>query len=244
MNLLIIDDEYYIVQGLVGMVDKEELGIDQIFTAYSAQQGLNMLRKEQVDLMLLDVEMPKETGLELLEQLNKEGIQTTTIILSGHQRFDYAREALHYHCFNYLLKPIGKQNLNQELLRAISSLGSVQADPEPAPENDIQIDDTGFVQTVRSYICDHLSDADLNRVKIADAIHLNPDYLSFCFHKEFDTTLTAYIASKRMDQAKYLLKNTTLSITEIAEQVGIPNTSYFYRQFKKATGKTPQQFRK
>ena len=125
MNLLIIDDEYYIVQGLVGMVDKEELGIDRIFTAYSAQQGLNILRKEQVDLMLLDVEMPKETGLELLEQLNKEGIQTTTIILSGHQRFDYAREALHYHCFNYLLKPIGKQNLNQELLRAISSLGSV-----------------------------------------------------------------------------------------------------------------------
>ena len=100
------------------------------------------------------------------------------------------------------------------------------------------------METVRSYIRDHLSDADLNRVKIADAIHLNPDYLSFCFHKEFDMTLTAYIASKRMDQAKYLLKHTTMSITEIAEQVGIPNTSYFYRQFKKATGKTPQQFRK
>ena len=72
MNLLIIDDEYYIVQGLEGMIDKEELGIDRIFTAYSAQQGLNVLKKEEVDLMLLDVEMPKETGLELLEQLNKK----------------------------------------------------------------------------------------------------------------------------------------------------------------------------
>ena len=249
MNLLIIDDEYYIVQGLEGMIDKEELGVDRIFTAYSAQQGLNILKKEQVDLMLLDVEMPKETGLELLEQLSKEGLQQpTTLILSGHQRFDYAQEAMHYHCFNYLLKPIGKQDLNQELQRAITSIGQGSsrpaAEPEPAADNDIQIDTTGFVHTVRAYIREHLSDPDLNRVKIADAIHLNPDYLSFCFHKEFDTTLTAYITSKRMDQAKYLLKNSSLSITEIAEQVGIPNTSYFYRQFKKATGKTPQQFRK
>ena len=243
MNLLIIDDEYYIVQGLEGMIDREELGIDNIFTAYSAQQGLAILRKEQVDLMLLDIEMPKETGLELLEQLNREGLQTTTIILSGHQRFDYAQEAIHYHCFNYLLKPIGKQRLNQELAHAISFLRSGQADPEPVAGSDIKVDDSGFVQTVRSYICDHLSDADLNRVKIAEAIHLNPDYLSFCFHKEFETTLTAYITSKRMDQAKYLLKNTSMSITEIAEQVGIPNTSYFYRQFKKATGKTPQRYR-
>ncbi|MCR4787672.1 MAG: response regulator [Lachnospiraceae bacterium] len=244
MNLLIIDDEYYIVQGLEGMIDKEELGIDQIFTAYSAQQGMVILKKEQIDLMLLDIEMPKETGLELLEQLNREGLQTTTIILSGHQRFDYAQEAMHYHCFSYLLKPIGKQNLNQELSRAISFLRSEHTDPVPETGGDVKVDDSGFVSTVRSYIREHLSDADLNRVKIAEAIHLNPDYLSFCFHKEFETTLTGYISSKRMDQAKYLLKNTNLSIAEIAEQVGIPNTSYFYRQFKKATGKTPQQFRK
>ncbi|SDB19973.1 MULTISPECIES: response regulator [unclassified Butyrivibrio] len=244
MNLLIIDDEYYIVQGLVGMINKEELGFDHIFTAYSAQQGMTILKKEQVDLMLLDIEMPKETGLELLEQLNVEGLQPTTIILSGHQRFDYAQEAMHYHCFNYLLKPIGKQNLNQELSRAMAFLRPKQVNPESEAGNGIKINDSSFVHTVRRYIRDHLSDADLNRVKIADAIHLNPDYLSFCFHKEFETTLTAYINSKRMDQAKYLLKNTTMSISDIAEQVGIPNTSYFYRQFKKTTGQTPQQYRK
>ncbi len=244
MNILIIDDEYYIVQGLVGMIDKEELNIDNIFTAYSAQQGMNILKKEHVDLMLLDIEMPKENGLELLERLNREGMQITTIILSGHQRFDYAQEAISFHCFNYLLKPIGKQSLNQELSRAITFLNSRKNEPEPAPEPDIKGADNDFVRTIRNYIRDHLSDADINRIKIAEVMHLNPDYLSYCFHKEFEMTLTAYITLKRMDQAKYLLKNTNLSITEIAEQVGIPNISYFYRQFKKSTGKTPQQFRK
>ena len=251
MNLLITDDEYYIVQGLVGMIDREELGIDNIFTAYSAQQAYDILRKEQVDLMLLDIEMPKETGLELLERLRNERLQKITIVLSGHQRFDYAREAINYHCFNYLLKPIGKQSLNQELSRAISFVRSLRERPQPTRGSDVKVsgnnvkaEDNGFVQTVRSYIRDHLADADINRVKIAEAMHLNPDYLSYCFHKEFNTTLTAYITSKRMDQAKYLLMNTNLSIAEIAEQVGVPNISYFYRQFKKVTGKTPQQYRK
>ena len=113
MNLLITDDEYYIVQGLVGMLDKEELGIDNVFTAYSAEQALNIIRKEQVDLMLLDIEMPKETGFELLERLRGERRRIITIILSGHQRFDYAREAINYQCYNYLLKPIVKQILRK-----------------------------------------------------------------------------------------------------------------------------------
>ena len=135
--------------------------------------------------------------------------------------------------------------------RAISFVRSLREGPQPergselkATGNDSKATDNGFVQTVRSYIRDHLADADINRVKIAEAMHLNPDYLSYCFHKEFNTTLTAYITSKRMDQAKYLLMNTNLSIAEIAEQVGVPNISYFYRQFKKVTGKTPQQYRK
>ena len=46
-----------------------------------------------------------------------------------------------------------------------------------------------------------------------------------------------------MDQAKYYLKNTTIPINQIAEKVGIPNLSYFYRQFKKAVGTTPQLYR-
>ena len=243
MNLLIIDDEYYIVQGLLSMIEKEEVGIDQIFTAYSAEQGRKILQREEIDLLLVDVEMPKETGLELLEQLRSDGINTTTIILSGHQRFDYAQEAIRYHCFNYLLKPIGKQNLNHELSRAVQFVLSKREIPKYEKDGDAHPKESAFVSSVREYIRENLSDADLNRCKIADAMHLNPDYLSYSFHKEFGNTLTAYIASVRMDQAKYLLKNTTTPIHLIAEQVGIPNLSYFYRQFKKATGTTPQLYR-
>ena len=243
MNLLIIDDEYFIVQGLVEMIDKEALGIDRIFTAYSAKNGRQILQREEIDLLLIDVEMPQETGLELLEKLRLEDISVTTIILSGHQRFDYAQEAIRYHCFNYLLKPIGKQSLNYELSRAVDFVRSKRELPKCGPDGDMKPKESEFVTSVRAFIHDHLSDPNLSRMEIAEAIHLNPDYLSFSFHKEFGNTLTAYIAAERMDQAKYLLKNTTLPVQQIAEQVGIPNLSYFYRQFKKASGTTPQLFR-
>lgn len=243
MNLLIIDDEYYIVQGLVSMIDKEETGIENIFTAYSAEQGRNILHNEHIDLMLLDIEMPKETGLEFLEEIRQERRRITTIILSGHQRFDYAQEAIHYHCFNYLLKPIGKQVLNSELSRAVEFVRSKISAPVLDENSGTASHDSEFVRSVQYYIRDHLSDPDLNRVSIAEAIHLTPDYLSFNFHKEFGTTLTNYITSVRMDHAKSLLKKTSLSIAQVAEQVGIPNVSYFYRQFKKVTGQTPQQYR-
>ncbi len=243
MNLLIIDDEYYIVQGLVEMIDKEALGIDRIFTAYGAEQGRKIIEHEDVDLLLVDVEMPKETGLELLEKLRLERRRLTTIILSGHQRFDYAQEAIRYHCFNYLLKPIGKQALNYELSRAVDFVRSKMEGPKRDPQDDMKLRGSEFVTSVQSYIHDHLSDPGLSRVEIAEAMHLNPDYLSFAFHKEFGNTLTSYITSVRMDQAKYYLKNTTMPINQIAEKVGIPNLSYFYRQFKKTVGTTPQLYR-
>ncbi|MCR4998053.1 MAG: response regulator [Butyrivibrio sp.] len=244
MNLLIIDDEYYIVQGLTGMIEKEDLGIDDIFTAYSADQGRKILEKEQVDVLLIDVEMPKETGLEFLEKMRQKGSHLTTIILSGHQRFDYAQEAIQYHCFNYLIKPVAKQRLNYELGRAIDFVRSKAVCPVPSKDDEHKSCDSEFVKLVRDYVHKHMSDPDLNRMQIAEAVHLNPDYLSYTFHKEFGNTLTAYITSVRMDQAKYLLKHTNTSIDQIAEQVGIPNVSYFYRQFKKTMGKTPQMYRK
>ena len=244
MNLLIIDDEYFIVQGLVEMIDKEALGIDRIFTAYGAEQGRKIIEREEIDLLLVDVEMPKETGLELLEKLRLKGIRLTTIILSGHQRFDYAQEAIRYHCFNYLLKPIGKRNLNYELSRAVDFVRSKMEGPKRKPDDDMKPKENEFVTAVRRYILDHISDPDLNRMEIAEAMHLNPDYLSYSFHKEFGNTLTSYIASVRMDQAKSLLKKTSEPIQEIAERVGIPNLSYFYRQFRRATGTTPQLYRK
>ena len=246
MNLLVIDDEYLIVQSIVYMLDKKALGIDEVFTAYSAEQGKRILASEKVDILLVDVEMPKENGLELLEWMRTKGMRVTTLILSGHQRFDYAQQAIEYHCFNYLLKPVSKPKLNYELGRAADFVRSKDIAPARAEEEEFaeELLENSFVAQVRSFVSSQLSDPGLCRQNIADALHMNPDYLSHVFHREFGKKLTDYITEARIDQAKYLLGSTNMPAEEVAEKVGLPNVSYFYRQFKKYTGQTPQQFRR
>jgi len=244
MNLLVVDDEYYIVQGILNYLDRDQLGFEEIYTAYSAEQARHILEKKIIDVMICDIEMPKENGLELMDWMRRQNIWVTTIVLSGHQRFDYAQTALELHCYSYILKPVTKAKLNNVLTRAVRSIqaGGAEVQPkaaEPAPE----VLESEFVRTVRRYISDHLNDPELTRSSIAEAIHMNPDYLSYCFHNEFGETLTSYIIKTRIDQAKYLIKNSFMPINTICYEVGFKSVSYFYKQFKRLTGMTPQQYK-
>lgn len=193
MNILVVDDEYYIVKNIIETTDWSALGIEQAFPAYSASQAKQIFEGSQdIDVLLTDIEMPRETGLQLVEWLHENDFHPIVLVLTGHQRFDYAQEALNLHIFSYLLKPI---------------------------------------------------DPDLGRTSITDKIHMNPDYLSHIFSTKTGASLSSYIMDERMAAAKRLLATTSFSPQQICDQIGIANVSYFYRQFKKSSGVTPQQYR-
>ena len=101
-----------------------------------------------------------------------------------------------------------------------------------------------YVEQVRQYIDKNLSDPEMNREKIASAVHISQDYLSYFFHKETGTQLTSYIAEMRIRRARQLLLSTDMTLEEIGEETGFSNSSYFHRQFKKITGLTPSAYRK
>lgn len=79
---------------------------------------------------------------------------------------------------------------------------------------------------------------------IAKASGLTPTYFSALFKKETGETLSNYIIRYRLDIAKHLLRETGLSISEIASSVGYPDIKYFSRLFKKYMNITPTEFRK
>lgn len=241
MNLLIVDDEYYIVQGLIRSIDRDLLQIDQIFSAYSAEQAKRIIEKEHIDLLLSDIEMPEGSGLSLIEWICDNNYPILPLLLTGHQRFDYAQRAITMHCFSYILKPVDQTRLNQELKKAIAHLTAQPLHSNTPVQSEISSDQ--FVTSVRNYICQHLDSPELNRSSIAEHVHMNADYFSSIFHSRFGQTLSSYIQARRIDHAKELLAATDLSVNEIADRIGIPNTSYFHRQFKKETGMTPQQYR-
>lgn len=71
----------------------------------------------------------------------------------------------------------------------------------------------------------------------------NPSYFSRVFHKRFGITVTEFINTCRIDNAKQLLLNTSMSNEDIAMQVGFGDKSAFYKTFAKITGMTPKQWR-
>lgn len=174
------------------------------------------------------------------------------MILSVHQRFDYAQKALKLHCASYVLKPIDKTQLCDEIRHALElkqnqshqeSAASISSIAPAKTAQDQLAEDEDFIFRVRTYIYSNLSDPDLNCSSIAEYLHMSPDYLSYVFHQKFNQTLSAYITSMRIDKAKELLERTNWGMDIIAEKTGFSSSSYFHKQFKKITGITPQQYR-
>ena len=205
------------------------------------EQAQRILETKSIDILLTDLEMPREHGLTLLAWLKDTPYHPVCLVLTGHQRFDYAREALHLSCFSYLLKPIDKLQLTSELSRAIASLT-----PAVSCQNNWQAPSEksdSFVSVIQEYIYNHVDSSDLCRSSIAEYMHTNPEYLSCVFQQKFGQTLSTYIRQLRIDKAKELLLYTKLPLDEIAEKTGFSDSSYFQKQFKKSTGITPKQFR-
>ncbi|AZK46083.1 response regulator [Paenibacillus lentus] len=94
---------------------------------------------------------------------------------------------------------------------------------------------------IREYIDGNLSTASLQT--IADAIYLHPVYLSRLYKAETGEGISEYIQKQRMLKAIELLKNSSLKIYEISEQMGFKNAAYFSKVFREEYGMTPNEFR-
>ena len=98
------------------------------------------------------------------------------------------------------------------------------------------------VQKALVYVDSHLAD-NLMLSTLADTLNISSSYLSTLFKKETGQTLTAYINTQRIRQAKHLLETTKLQIQTIAQHCGIMDVQYFSKLFKSITGTTPKQYR-
>lgn len=122
----------------------------------------------------------------------------------------------------------------------------------------------GFVQAVNDYFArrqsdssrkeDHLLgqiqrfveahlDKDVSLTSVAEHVGLNPSYLSRLFKQKMNIGLSDYIFECRLERAKKLLREQQLKIWDVAQASGFLSEAHFYRMFKKATGRTPQEYR-
>lgn len=102
--------------------------------------------------------------------------------------------------------------------------------------------DSTLNRDIISYIGERYTE-NITLMEIADRFHMSYKYFSRYFKKTFNTTLSDYVMTLRLEKAELLLSSTGLSVTEISLQTGFNNISFFIRSFKKAYGMTPLQYR-
>ena len=122
MNLLIVDDEYLVVEEVVTVTDWELLGITEIYSATNAVSAVRILNEKKIDIMICDIEMPQTDGLELSKKAKENFPDLEIVMLTSHAEFNYVRNALRYGCYDYLLKPVMEDDIIKVMKNLVTKI--------------------------------------------------------------------------------------------------------------------------
>ena len=118
-KVFLVDDEIVIRENIRACIDWEREGFEYCGDASDGELALPELERLRPDILITDIKMPFMNGLELCAIVRQRLPDTKIVILSGHDEFEYARQALRMGVEEYCLKPFGSADIIQ-LLRQIS----------------------------------------------------------------------------------------------------------------------------
>ena len=120
-RVLVVDDEKIEREGIKFLLSGEE-GEFEISEASNGRQALEILRNEEIDLLLTDIKMPHMDGLELAKKAKEEKEELQIVIFSGYNDFSFAQEAIRYGVKEYVLKPVDPDIFSETLEKVRSEI--------------------------------------------------------------------------------------------------------------------------
>lgn len=114
-QVLIADDEPIIREGIIDAVDWENLGMEVAAEAEDGEEALEIAQREPIDLVLVDMNMPIMDGITFMKKLRESQPACRFVIITGHDEFAYAQEAIRLGVKDYILKPVNASHLREVL---------------------------------------------------------------------------------------------------------------------------------
>ena len=121
-RVLIVDDERIIRLGMKKAVDWEWAGVDQVLTAGSGEEALEILSGQDIQILITDILMGTMSGLELIGIVKKRYPDIRIIVLTGFDEFDYAHKCLKMKVEDFLLKPVDEEHMANLVKKQIDEL--------------------------------------------------------------------------------------------------------------------------
>ena len=238
LKLLIADDEDMIRKGVAKYLQLHTDRFAKIYEAENGQEAIDLILRYQPDMLLLDVQMPVKTGLDVMKEVEKAGLEPVTVILSGYDAFAYAQQAVKFGAKDYLLKPVRAADI-------LSTLNEL-ADRFIGKEEDADQEETNasnpLVREATEYIQENYA-KNLSLTEVAEHLRISTGYLSTLMNQNIGCGFVDFLNQVRVDRACCYLEQHQLKNYEVAYKVGFNDEKYFSKVFKKMKGMTPKEYR-
>lgn len=241
-NIIICDDEPTIRNGLKHLIESSNEKLKVIGLAANGFEACNIITENKPEIVLMDINMPGINGLDVIKEMSVASPFTKFIIISGYDEFQYAQKAIKLKAFDYLLKPIDKNNLFVVIENAINTYAKEKKafKDENLPEENLCLAEEAMKLIYKNY-----SDSELTLKSIASQLHVSESYLTRIIKKKANTSFTELLTKVRMEASiSLILSNTSLTSLEISERAGYKSQHYFCKVFKDYTGMSPTAYKK
>lgn len=122
MKLLIVDDQLATLKGLYQEVDWAAEGFTEVATAQNAMEARIVFKESIPDIMICDIEMPVESGIDLCRWVRAQEYNTEVIFLTCHSEFSYAKDAIELSAIDYILQPAPYEAIVTVVHKAIAAV--------------------------------------------------------------------------------------------------------------------------
>lgn len=244
-KVVIIDDEPIIVEGLSKAVHWEKWDCQVAATAENGQSGIEIIKRENPDILFSDIRMPGMDGLSMIAALKSEHPHMQIAILTGFRDFEYAREAIRLGVTRFLLKPSKMEELEEAVQVMVQNLSHRKENTEGEKEEggpEAAAAGSFIAQNAVKYIEENYMEK-LKLSDVADHVYVSQWHLSKILNQHVEKSFSDILNQTRIEKAKELLWEPSLRIGDIAEKVGFLDMAHFSRVFKKFTGLSANEFR-
>jgi len=253
-KLLVAEDELIERKVLCKTLQKYLGDLIVLYEARNGREALELFAREAPQVVILDIEMPGYTGLEVARKIRETDKNCGILFLTGYDKFAYAKQAIAVRALDYLLKPYKEQELVfavEDAIRQVSARSTplpprAQPTAPAAPLHTEEEDEDVRTSIIRaemlSFIEAHYRE-DISMQDAATALRYSDAYFCKRFKQCFKVNFSAYLNEFRVEKARQLIRDSRLSLKDVGTAVGYADANYFTRVFKRLTGQTPSEYR-
>lgn len=219
MNILLVDDDRFVLGALNQNMDWKALGFHEVFNASNISQAKEVIKENSIQILITDIDMPRGSGIDLLTWVRDENYDIQTIFLTNYADFTFAQKAVELQSLEYYLKPIEFHKLELIIKKAIKKVEDTRQAKKAANISTIWED-------IKANISEHFWSAYLKREEAYTTeelkCHLAKNHLSLTINDQFILILfdlyTITLSEKNEIISRYAEPKKITSVFEAAFQ--------------------------